>query len=419
MAIMTRILGSTGAQVTVLGYGAMELRGRPRGPEIADADAGRLLNGVLDGGINLIDTSPDYGRSEELIGRYIGHRRAEFFLASKCGCPLESPAGAPPPYPHDYRPGNVRAVVEQSLRRLRTDHLDLVQVHMSPSRATLEENHTVDTLRGLQAAGQVRFIGMSGLLPNLPDHLAMGVFDVFQIPYSAVQRDHEALITQAARAGAGTFIRGGAARGAAAPDKNWRAGPLSQDPGVGQRNWETSGLAGLLEDAGMSNMEFILRFTLSHPGLSSTIVGTANPAHLAGNIAVAARGPLPADLYAQAKQRLPLPAASLRGRPRGRLKGTIAPCSSSSPPQTPHGSSRPSAPAKQATRSPHVPHSAFARSTSRGDSAKNSSGCRRQGRSRATRGAVAELVAPRPASPSEPPITAPGVRWSGAARPGP
>jgi len=179
--------------------------GRPRGPEIADEDAGRLLNAVLDGGINLIDTSPDYGRSEELIGR----RRDEFFFASKCGCPIEFPADAPP-YPHDYSPGNVRADVEQSLRRLRTNHLDLVQVHMSPSKATLEEYHTVETLRDLQAEGKVRFIGMSGL-PNLPDHVAMGVFDVFQIPYSAVQRDHEELITEAADAGAGTFIRGGAA----------------------------------------------------------------------------------------------------------------------------------------------------------------------------------------------------------------
>ena len=214
MAIVTRTLGGTGAEVTILGYGAMELRGRPRGPEIADQDAGRLLNAVLDGGINLIDTSPDYGRSEELIGTHIGHRRDEFFLASKCGCPLVVPADALPPYPHDYSPGNVRADVEQSLRRLRTDRLDLVQVHMSPAKARLEENDTVETLKGLQAEGKVRFIGMSGILPNLPDHIAMGVFDVFQIPYSAVQRDHEELITEAAGAGAGTFIRGGAARGA-------------------------------------------------------------------------------------------------------------------------------------------------------------------------------------------------------------
>jgi aryl-alcohol dehydrogenase-like predicted oxidoreductase len=309
MPIMTRTLGRTGAEPTILGYGAMELRGRPRGPEISDQDAGRLLSAVLDGGINLIDTSPDYGRSEELIGTYIGHRRDEFFLASKCGCPIEFPADAPPPYPHDYSPQNVRAALEQSLRRLRTDRLDLVQVHMSPSTATLKENHTVETLKDLQAEGKVRFIGMSGIRPNLPDHITMGVFDVFQIPYSAVQRDHEELITQAADAGAGTFIRGGVARGAASQDKAWRTGPLSQDPGVGQRNWETSGIVGLLSAAGMSNMEFVLRFTLSHPGLSTTIVGTSSPAHLAGNIAVAEKGPLPADLYEKAKKLLPLPEA--------------------------------------------------------------------------------------------------------------
>jgi aryl-alcohol dehydrogenase-like predicted oxidoreductase len=309
MAIMTRTLGGTGADVTILGYGAMELRGGPHGPEIADEEAGRLLNAVLDGGINLIDTSPDYGRSEELIGTFIGHRRDEFFLASKCGCPIEFPADASPPYPHDYSPRNVRADVEQSLRRLRTDYLDLVQVHMSPSKATLEQNHTVETLKELQAEGRLRFIGMSGILPNLPDHVAMGVFDVFQIPYSAVQRDHEELITEAADAGAGTFIRGGAARGAASEDKNWQTGPLSQDPGVGQWNWETSGIAGLLSEAGMSNMEFVLRFTLSHPGLSTTIVGTSNPAHLASNLSVAERGPLPADLYEEAKKHLPLPEA--------------------------------------------------------------------------------------------------------------
>src|SRR5215472_12216284 len=300
MAIMTRTLGRTGADVTILGYGAMELRGGPRGPEIGDEDAGRLLNAVLDGGINLIDTSPDYGGSEELIGRYIGHRRDEFFLASKCGCLIELPTDVPPPYPHDYSPANVRADVEQSLSRLRTDRLDLVQVHMSPSKAALEENHTIETLTALQDQGKIRFIGMSGILPNLPEHIAMNVFDVFQIPYSAVQREHEDLITQAAAATAGTLIRGGAARGAASEEKNWRTGPLSQQAGLGQRNWASSGIEDLIKDGGMTNMEFMLRFTLSHPGLSSTIVGTANPAHLAANVATAERGPLPEDLYEEA-----------------------------------------------------------------------------------------------------------------------
>jgi aryl-alcohol dehydrogenase-like predicted oxidoreductase len=304
MAIMTRTLGRTQADVTILGYGAMELRGQPRGPEIDDDTAGRLLNAVLDGGINLIDTSPDYGRSEELIGKHLGHRRDEFFLASKCGCLLEPPADAPPPYPHDYSPANVRADVEQSLRRLRTDRLDLVQVHMSPSVEQLRDNQTVETLQELRKEGKVRFIGMSGILPNLPGQIAMDVFDAFQIPYSAVQRDHEELITAAAATGAGTLIRGGAARGAPSEDKNWRTGPLSQPAGLGQRNWAASGLGDLLAGSGMTPMEFVLRFTLSHPYLSTTIVGTANPGHLQSNIAIAEKGPLPADLYAEAKSRL-------------------------------------------------------------------------------------------------------------------
>ena len=301
---MTRTLGRTQADVTILGYGAMELRGGPRGPEIDDDTAGRLLNAVLDGGINLIDTSPDYGRSEELIGTHVGHRRDEFFLASKCGCPMETPADVPPPYPHDFSPANVRANVERSLRRLRTDRLDLVQVHLSPSAEQLRDDQTVETLQELQKEGKVRFIGMSGILPNLPGQIAMDVFDAFQIPYSAVQRDHEELITAAAATGAGTLIRGGAARGAPSEEKNWQTGPLSQPAGLGQRNWTAAGIADLLTGSGMTPMEFVLRFTLSHPHLSTTIVGTANPGHLQGNIAIAEKGPLPADLYAEAKSRL-------------------------------------------------------------------------------------------------------------------
>jgi aryl-alcohol dehydrogenase-like predicted oxidoreductase len=302
MAIQTHPLGRTGANVTILGYGAMELRGQPRGPAISDDDAGKLLGAVLDSGINLIDTSVDYGNSEELIGRYLSHRRDEYFLASKCGCPLTLPADATPPYQHDYSPGNVRAGIEQSLRRLRTDRLDLVQVHMSPSQALMETEHTVETLQSVRDEGKVRFIGMSGILPNLPDHVAMGVFEVFQIPYSAVQREHEDLITAAAETGAGTLIRGGAARGAPAEDKAWRHGPLGLDAGVGQRRWETSGVGDLLD--GMSPIEFVLRFTLSHPALSSTIVGTSSTGHLHANVAIAEKGPLPADLYAEAKRRL-------------------------------------------------------------------------------------------------------------------
>jgi aryl-alcohol dehydrogenase-like predicted oxidoreductase len=307
MTIETRPLGRTGADVTILGYGAMELRGQPHGPAIDDDDAGRLLNAVLDGGINLIDTSIDYGRSEELIGRYLGHRRDEFFLASKCGCLLAPPPpGSRPPFPHDWSAANVTAGIEQSLRRLRTDRLDLVQVHMSPSVAQMQADGTIEAMTAARDQGKIRFLGMSGILPNLPDQIAMGVFDVFQIPYSAVQREHEELITAAAEGGAGTLIRGGAARGAPAEDKDWRQGPLGLAEGEGQRRWEASGVEDLLGD--MPRLEFVLRFTLSHPGLSSTIVGTSKIGHLQSNLDIAAKGPLPADLYDKAKQCLTPPA---------------------------------------------------------------------------------------------------------------
>jgi aryl-alcohol dehydrogenase-like predicted oxidoreductase len=111
------------------------------------------------------------------------------------------------------------AGVEQSLRRMKTDYLDLVQFHISPSKQTLEANGALDAVLELRQAGKVRFIGMSGTLPHLRDHIAMGVFDVFQIPYSAMEREHEAIISAASAAGSGIIIRGGAAKGAPSEGK--------------------------------------------------------------------------------------------------------------------------------------------------------------------------------------------------------
>jgi aryl-alcohol dehydrogenase-like predicted oxidoreductase len=195
--------------------------------------------------------------------------------------------------------------VEQSLRRLRTDHLDAVQFHISPSWKTLQENDSINELLALKDEGKIRFIGMSGTLPNIEEHIEAGVFDVFQIPYSAVERDHEEVISRAAQAGAGTIIRGGVARGipSASPEtierlpERFRANYLTR-----RDRFDNAGLDDLL--GGMSRMEFMLRFTISHPDMSTTIVGTANPDHLEANLAAAAKGPLPTDLYEEAKRRL-------------------------------------------------------------------------------------------------------------------
>ena len=148
----------------------------------------------------------------------------------------------------------------------------------------------------------MRFIGSSSTLRALADHIEGGAFDAFQIPYSALQREHEDAIGDAAAAGAGTVIRGGAARGVAAADKDWGTRVAGMQPGEAQGVWERASLDDLLD--GASRIEFTLRFTLSHPQLNTTIVGTANPDHLAMNVAAAERGPLPADVYEEAKRRL-------------------------------------------------------------------------------------------------------------------
>jgi aryl-alcohol dehydrogenase-like predicted oxidoreductase len=188
---------------------------------------------------------------------------------------------------------------------MRTDYLDLVQVHMSPSQAELERDDVIATLLDMKSQGKLRFIGMSGVLPDLDDHIAMGCFDAFQIPYSGLEREHEQAIHDAAAAGAGTIIRGGVARGAPAPDQNpddvtgfWR------DAMVKKLNiWEEAKLDELL-DAGVTQMDFMLRFTLSHPDIHTIIVGTSKPAHLEGNVRAAGTGPLADDVYREAKRRL-------------------------------------------------------------------------------------------------------------------
>jgi aryl-alcohol dehydrogenase-like predicted oxidoreductase len=130
---------------------------------------------------------------------------------------------------------------------MKTDYLDLVQFHISPARRTLEQNGALDALLELQAAGKVRFIGMSGTVPNLRDHIAMGVFDVFQIPCSAVERDHENAISRAAEAGAGIVVRGGAAKGTPSEGKQ---------TGLQWDRWQRARLDDLLD--GMSPVAFVL-----------------------------------------------------------------------------------------------------------------------------------------------------------------
>jgi aryl-alcohol dehydrogenase-like predicted oxidoreductase len=321
MSLPQRRLGRTNLMVSVLGYGARDLEGSPRGKDISDDAAGRVLNAALDAGINFFDTSIDYGRSEERIGRYIGSRRGEYFLATKAGCVLAvaqrphvghlhetlrfrvgrtwawKAAKAvyrslrPLPVDHVYTPENIRAGLEQSLRRLQTDYVDLLQFHGEPTLARLQEHGAIDTLLDLQREGKVRFIGASTMLPGAADLLPLGVFDALQLPYSAIDRQHEGVMARAAAADVGLVIRGAAGKGQ--PDAqtgyNWHV-------------WKKAGLEDLLD--GMTRTQFILRYTLSNPSLSTAIVGTTSVEHLQENVAAAMAGPLPPDVLAEANRRL-------------------------------------------------------------------------------------------------------------------
>ena len=281
----TAVLGRTGLQVTRLGYGAGHRK------PMDDSQRNAVLNAVLDSGINFIDTADDYGltyddynTSERLIGRYISHRQSEFYLATKCG---GSESG------HIWTKENVFRNLHDSLQRLKADHIDVMQLH-GATVEDCEREGLVESLFEMREQGKVRWIGASTNLSDLPTYLEWGVFDVFQLPYSALERDHEGWITQAAEAGIGIVIRGGVALG---------------EPGVGKGNsvqWQKFEGARLdeLRAEDESRTAFMLRFTLSHPHTHTNVVGTVNLDHLTENAKAVLRGPLAADIYDEAKRRL-------------------------------------------------------------------------------------------------------------------
>lgn len=292
------VLGRTNFEVTQLGYGALEIKGTVAPTGAGENQSGRMpnedragliLNAVLDGGINFIDTAWCYGRSEELMGKYIAERRNEFVLAAKAGhghCAAKDKFAG-------FTRADIVDCLEESLENLKTDHLDILQLH-NPTPEDIEENGCIEVLQELKSKGLTKFIGVSSVLPHLEKHLATGAFDVFQIPYSALEPEHHDIITKIADQGAGIIIRGGVAKG---------------EPGMGmgsEERWDRFERANLddLREESESRTAFLLRFTMSHPNVHTIIVGTQNPDHLKENIETAKKGALSAEIYNEAKSRL-------------------------------------------------------------------------------------------------------------------
>ena len=270
-------LGRTGMEVTQLGYGA-GLRWAP------DEDPmERVLNAVLDAGINFIDTSWCYPSSEEFIGRYIGHRRSEYFISTKCGHFWRND-----PDRSGWSRDGLLNCIEESLTRLRTDHVDILQLH-NPTPEEVQRYNCVSTLQAIQAQGKTRFIGVSTTAPYVEEFLEMGVFDTFQLPYSALEPESEGVLSRVAQRGAGTIIRGGVAQGAPVVQISDKQ-PFAEK----KARWENAGLSALAPQ--LDPMELMLRFTLSHPSAHTVIVGTKNLGHLQANLRAAEKGPLNAQL---------------------------------------------------------------------------------------------------------------------------
>lgn len=292
--MIKKSLGRTGLQVTQLGYGSMGLRGpRTWGMRVvSDTDADKFLNAVLDAGINFIDTAPDYGVSEERIGRFIASRRSEYVLATKCGCDYQQHDDHLEVI-HTWTRDVLLRNLEASLERMQTDYIDLMQFHGGDAE-TIKAAGLVETLLEFKAQGLIRFIGSSNSIPNLQGMIDLGVFDTFQIPYSCLAPNHHDLITAAADTGAGIIVRGGIAHGG--PDAEIQRPALNDV-------WTAARLDDLLTEE-MNRAELILRYTLSHPCCHTTIVGTCNHDHLAENIRSLEKGPLPATVYDEVTNRV-------------------------------------------------------------------------------------------------------------------
>jgi aryl-alcohol dehydrogenase-like predicted oxidoreductase len=209
-----RPLGRTGLAISPIGFGAFKI-GRNQKTKYAtayelpsDEQVAQLLNGLLDLGINYIDTAPAYGTSEERIGRAVSQRRAEFVLATKVG---ETFADGVSTY--DFSAAAIRHSVERSLERLKTPALDVLLLHSDGRDEWIQtQTDAVATLIELKRQGLTRAIGLSGKTVE-GARQALAWADVLMVEYHLRDRSHEAVITEATARGVGIVVKKGLGSG--------------------------------------------------------------------------------------------------------------------------------------------------------------------------------------------------------------
>jgi aryl-alcohol dehydrogenase-like predicted oxidoreductase len=277
-----RDFGATGLRFSALGFGA----GAIGGGDLSDDDAGRLLNEVVDLGVTLIDTARSYGQSEERIGRHLAHRRRDLVLSTKGGYGVD---GVP-----DWTYDAVARGIDDALRRLRTDVIDVFHLH-SCDRETLARGDVVRALEDARSAGKIRVAAYSGENDAL-DHAVDAAFGAIQCSVSlADQRSLAGAVARAEARGIGVIAKRPIANAA------WRFAERPRGD-YAEVYWERLRVMELAPPDGMPWAELALRFSAFAPGVGAVIVGSARAAHVRDNAGVLAKGPLPAALEARVRR---------------------------------------------------------------------------------------------------------------------
>lgn len=289
-----RAYGNSGLRVSVLGLGAGQL-GDPRQD---DGEVARLLHAALDLGISLIDTARSYGLSEERIGRHLASRRAEFVLSTKLGYGMP---GCP-----DWTGAAVIAGVDAALRRLATDHIDIVHLH-SCDLATLQRGEVIDALDRAKADGKLACVAYSGENEALDWAVASGRFGGVQCSVNLF--DQGSLATALPRAlGRGCGVLAKRPLGNA-PWRFAAAPPTCEEAGVYWQRMHQ--LAYPRHDLPWD--ELALRFAVYQPSVSSAIVGTQSIEHLHRSAAIVQQGPLSSDVLQAVSSRFRVVGGDWRG----------------------------------------------------------------------------------------------------------
>lgn len=282
-----RKLGNTDMTVSVLGFGGAEI-----GFEGASASTvERLLGGALDAGLNVIDTAECYVDSEEQIGRAAAARRRDYFLFTKCGHPEGYGT-------EDYSRDGILAQVERSLRRLRTDHVDLLQLHSCDS-TTLRRGEAVEALEEARRKGHTRYVGYSGDAQAALYAIECGRFDTLQTSVSvADQQSIDLLLPLARERQMGVIAKRPIANAA------WRWGRRPANE-YHHEYWDRLQKLrfDFLEGDVSAAVGIALRFTLSQPGVHTAIVGTQNAERWQQNARLLGEGPLPPDRIERIRDR--------------------------------------------------------------------------------------------------------------------